>query len=59
MKPRPWSLSSSSVLACWATAGVELEKGRVERGRDMARDKARRVVGRGMVRRLGIVVALW
>lgn len=43
MKPRPWSLSSSSVLASWATAGVELEKARAERGREMACDRVRRV----------------
>lgn len=59
MKPRPWSLSSRSVLARWAIAGVELEKGRVERGWDVMRAKARRVGACGMVRRLGIVVALW
>lgn len=54
MKPRPWSLSSRSDLARWATARAELEKARAEMGRDLNRDEARR----RMARRLGIVITL-
>lgn len=57
MKPSPWSLSSSSVLRRWVTTGAELEKARVEMGRDLTCDKVRRVGRRGVVRRPGIVVA--
>lgn len=55
MKPRPWSLSSSSDLTRWVAAGAELEKARAEMGRGLNRNEARR----GMERRLGIVITLW
>jgi hypothetical protein len=58
MKPRPWSLSSSSVLARWGGATEELEKARAESGRGLTRDKARWVGRREMARRLAIFVDL-